>query len=130
MGNRFAPPPPPPPPQTTAITQTTPAQVRQYERIQSEYASYVPVGQAAGAIQELNKRLRVPRPKTATEAEINKERKAIVRTNTPSLIVLQVALATVVLCLLVYVFVPAKYAHGIALLILSVGIAVGIFLKK
>jgi hypothetical protein len=129
MGNRFAPP-PPPPAQTSVVTQTTPAQVRQYQRIQSEYASYVPVGDAATAIQETNKRLRVPRPKVATETEINNERKAIVRTKTPSLLVLQVALATVVLCLLVYVFVPANYAHGIALLVLSVGIAVGIFLTK
>ncbi len=116
--------------QTTPITQTTPAQVRDYQRIQSEYASYVPIGEAAKAIQETNKQLRVPRPKTATENEINKERKAIVRTKTPSLLVLQVALVTIVLCLLVYVFAPAKYAHGIALLVLSVGIAVGIFLKK
>ena len=129
MGNRFAPP-PPPPAQTSVVTQTTPAQVRQYQRIQSEYASYVPVGDAATAIQETNKRLRVPRPKVATETEINNERKAIVRTKTPSLLVLQVALATVVLCLLVYVFIPANYAHGIALLVLSVGIAVGIFLTK
>ena len=127
MGNFIS---PPPPPQTTAVTQTTPAQVRDYQRIQSEYASYVPIGDAAKAIQETNKQLRVPRPKTATEDEITRERKAIVRTKTPSLLVLQVALVTIVLCLLVYVFAPAKYAHGIALLVLSVGIAVGIFLKK
>lgn len=129
MGN-FIPTPPPPPPSTVPVTKTTPDQVRQYQRIQSEYASYAPVGDAAKAIQDTNAKLRVPMPKTATESDIQKERKAILNSKTPSLLLIQIALATVVLCLLVYVFVPAKYAHGIALLILSVGIAVGIFLKK
>jgi hypothetical protein len=115
---------------TVAITQTTPTQVRQYQQIQSEYASYVPVGEAATAIQATNKQLRVPRPKTATEDAINKERREIVHSKRPSLLVLQVALVTLVLCLLVYLFIPANYAHGVALLVLSVGIAVGIFLKK
>lgn len=121
----------PPPPSITLVTQTTPNQVRQFERIQSEYAYYAPTGPTAKAIQELNSNLRVPMPKTATETDIQKERKAIVNAKAaPSLLIFQVALATLVVCLLVYVFVPAKYAHGLALLILSVGIAVGIFLKK
>lgn len=130
MGN-FLPSPPPPPPSTVPITQTTPGQVRQYQHIQSEYASYAPVGDAAKAIKETNAKLRVPMPKTATESDIQKERKAILTAKAgPSLLLLQIALATLVVCLLVYVFVPAKYAHGIALLVLSVGIAVGIFLTK
>ena len=115
---------------TIAITHTTPVQVRQYQQIRSEYASYVPVGDAAKAIQETNKALRVPRAKTATEDAIRSERRAILASPRPSLLVVQLALVTLVLCLLVYLAIPAKYAHGIALLVLSVGIAVGIFLTK
>jgi uncharacterized membrane protein len=115
---------------TYSITTTTPNQVRQYQAIQSAYASYAPLGDAEQALRTTNAKLRVPRPKTVTESDIHQERKAIVTPKTPPLLVLQLALATLVVCLLVYVFVPAPYAHGIALLVLSVGIAVGIFLSK
>ena len=102
--------------------------INEYNRIQSEYASYSSAGATAYAIKEVKDSLPSFKPPVAGSVEI--ERRNMLESSKPSMLVIQVALVVVALCLLVYVLVPAQYAHIIAFLLLSVGIAVGIFLRK
>ena len=81
-------------------------------------------------LQELNQSLKPFRPPTAPASDIQIERKYILETSTPKFLVVQIALAILVLVLLAYVLLPASAAHPIAMLLLAVGIAVGIFLRK
>ena len=81
-------------------------------------------------LQELNQSLKPFRPPTAPASDIQIERKYILESSAPNFLVIQVALAVIVLALLAYVLLPASIAHSIALLLFAVGIAVGIFLKK
>jgi hypothetical protein len=104
--------------------------VNQYNRIQSQYANYSSGSEVAKKIKEVTDSLKPMRPPVAGSDEINLERRRILETSQPSMIVIQVALAVAVLCLLAYVFLPANSAHIVAFLFLSVGVAVGIFLKK
>lgn len=105
--------------------------VNEYSRIQSEYATYSAAGAVASTIKAATDSLRVPRPPVAGSAkDIEIERKKLLESSKPDMLIIQIALAVVVLCLLVYIIVPAEYAHILAFLLLSVGVAVGIFLKK
>lgn len=81
-------------------------------------------------LQELNQSLKPFRPPTAPASDIQIERKYILESSAPSFLVVQVALAVLLLALLAYGLLPANAAHPIALLLFAVGIAVGIFLKK
>lgn len=103
--------------------------IAEYNRIQSEYANYSSAGTVAATIKQVTDSLKPMRPPVAG-SQINIERKRILESSQPNMLVIQVALAIAVLSLLVYIVVPAEYAHMIVFLLLSVGIAVGIFLKK
>jgi hypothetical protein len=103
--------------------------VNQYNRIQSQYANYSSGTEVAKKIKEVTDSLKPMRPPVAG-SEINLERRKLLETSQPNMLVIQVALAVAVLCLLTYVFLPANSAHIVAFLFLSVGVAVGIFLKK
>lgn len=103
--------------------------VGEYNRIQSEYANYSSATAVATAIKQVTDSLKPMRPPVAG-SEIATERTKLLQRSEPNMLVIQVALAVVVLCLLTYIIVPAEYAHMIAFLLLSVGVAVGIFLKK
>lgn len=105
--------------------------VNEYSRIQSEYATYSAAGAVANTIKSVTESIRIPRPPVAGSAkDIETERKKLLESSKPDMLIIQIALAVVVLCLLVYVIIPAEYAHILAFLLLSVGVAVGIFLKK
>lgn len=104
--------------------------VNEYAQIQSEYAAYSSVASANHALKETSDDLKPFRPPTAPSSDIEKERKAIQYELRRNFLVVQVALFVVVLCLLTYIFVPMNYAHYIAFLLVCVGIAVGIFLRK
>ena len=83
------------------------------------------------SMREVSDSLTPFRPPTQPSSDIEKERKIILaRRGTMDLLVVQIALLIVSLCLIVYLILPASIAHYIAFLILSVGIAVGIFLSN
>jgi hypothetical protein len=83
------------------------------------------------SMREVSDSLTPFRPPTQPSSDIEKERKIILaRRGTMDLLVVQIALLLVSLCLIVYLILPASIAHYIAFLILSVGIAVGIFLSN
>lgn len=103
--------------------------VNEYNRIQSEYANYSSAVDVGNKIKSVTDSLKPMRPPLAG-TEISMERKRILETSQPNMLVIQIALAIAVLSLLVYLVVPLQYAHILVFLLLSVGVAVGIFLKK
>jgi hypothetical protein len=84
----------------------------------------------ADAIRDVNQSLKPLRPPTAPDSDILKEQDKIHNILARNLLVIQIALFTIFLAFLNYLLVPIKYAHYVAFLTLSVGIAVGIFLFK
>lgn len=107
------------------------ANVQAYSDIRSQLAqvteSYENPPQS---VKDLVDTLKPLRPPTAPAADLAAEHKAILESSQPNFLLIQVELAVVILCLLTYLFVPIEYAHGVAVILLSVGIAVGIFLWK
>lgn len=81
-------------------------------------------------IQELVDELKPLRPPTAPASDLAIARKDIQESSAPNFLLIQVELAIVILCLLAYAFLPLEMAPGLAVLLLSVGVAVGIFLWK
>jgi hypothetical protein len=83
------------------------------------------------SLRETSDSLTPLRPPTQPSSDIEIERKKILnRPGTINLLIVQIALLIVSLCLVVYIVLPATVAHYAAFLILSVGIAVGIFLAN
>jgi hypothetical protein len=97
--------------------------VSEYNRIQSEYATYNELKETVDTLKPL-------RPPTAPADDIAKERKGILHADGRSLLFIQVVLVLVILVMLTYMFIPVDYSHYIAFLLVSVGIAVGFFLMK
>jgi hypothetical protein len=81
-------------------------------------------------VEDVVTSLKPLRPPTAPASDLAVERKEILEHSTPNFLLIQVELAVVILCLLVYAFLPLEIAPGLSILILSVGVAVGIFLWK
>jgi hypothetical protein len=101
-------------------------QVAQHEAIQTEFAAYT------GAKQEIKKTidaLKPLRPPTAPASDLAIERQSILAIVSKNLRVVQIALLTVLICLLEYVVLPAPFVHGLAFLTMCVGIGVGIYLS-
>jgi hypothetical protein len=98
--------------------------VQDHDAIRSQYAEY------RTAIKDVSDSLKPMRPPTAPANDLAEERKSILASSAPNFLIVQVALGILVLCLVFYVMLPIEVAHGLALLLLSVGIAVGIFLSK
>lgn len=86
--------------------------------------------ETAKQIRDTSNSLNPLRPPTAPASDIARVKKDIVAISKPNLLVVQIALATILVCLLMYLVLPANYAHPVAVLLLSVGFAVGIFLTK
>lgn len=93
-------------------------------------ASSGPVYERFDNLKDLVDTLKPLRPPTAPASDIQAARKDILTSSAPNFLLIQVELAIVILCLLVYAFGPLEYAPGITVLLLSVGVAVGIFLWK
>jgi len=89
-----------------------------------------PVYESFATIQEAAESLKPLRPPTAPASDLAIVRKDILETSAPNFLLIQVELAIVILCLLVYSFVPLEIAPGLVVLLLSVGAALGIFLWK
>lgn len=86
--------------------------------------------ETANQIRQTTKSLEPLRPPTAPRSDIEQTKKSIISIRSPNLLVIQIALVILMLCLLTYLFLDAKYAHPMVILLTSVGIAVGFFLKK
>jgi hypothetical protein len=89
-----------------------------------------PFSSTADMIKSVSDSLTPHRPPTAPASDIEQERRAILQSSAPSMLLIHVSLFAVVLCLLAYAFVPVEYAHWISLVVLSMAVAVGIFLWK
>jgi hypothetical protein len=105
------------------------ANVSSYGRIQSEYATFYKQG-ITTAILETDQALKPLRAKTAPAEDLELERRKITTDARQSLVLIQLALFLVFLSLLSYVVLPRDWAHGIAFLLLCVGIASGFFLRR
>jgi hypothetical protein len=103
--------------------------VARYGRIQSDYATYSNQG-VTEAIQTTGQALKPLRAKTAPADDLERERRAISRDAQESLLLVQLALFLVFLSLLSYVVLPRDWANGISVLLLSVGIGSGFFLRR
>ena len=99
-------------------------------QIRTEYARYEHYENPPQTVKDLVDTLKPLRPPTAPASDIAQERKAILESSAPNFLFIQVQLAILVLCLLSYTFMNADYAPGITVLLLSVGVALGIFLWK
>lgn len=89
-----------------------------------------PLYEPFDTVKDLVDTLKPLRPPTAPASDIQMERTSILTSTAPNFLLIQVELAIVILCLLVYTFGPLEHAPGITVLLLSVGVAVGIFLWK
>jgi hypothetical protein len=98
-----------------------------HSQIRTESARYV---EHYDNLQATVAALKPLRPPTAPASDLARERKAILDSSAPNFLLIQVELAVVILCLLAYLVLPMEVAPGVALLGLSVGVAVGIFLWK
>ena len=102
-----------------------------FTRIQSEYARFTEgFEDTPTSVKDLVDTLKPMRPPTAPASDLAKARKDILNSSAPNFLLIQVELAIVILCLMAYAFLPMSYAPGITVLLLSVGVAVGIFLWK
>jgi hypothetical protein len=89
-----------------------------------------PVVESFDTIQYAAETLKPLRPPTAPASDLAIARKDILESSAPNFLLIQVELAIVILCLLAYTFLPLEHAPGVVVLLLSVGVAVGIFLWK
>jgi hypothetical protein len=101
-----------------------------HDAIKTQYAAFSSVAGAAKDIKDTSDSLRVMRPKTAPDSDYEKERQGILNIIRHKLIVIQIALFTIVICLIEYLVIPVKYVHGVALLTICTGAAVGIYLSN
>ena len=116
--------------QLTTLNTERAQQGTEYSRIQTEYAGFASAAGTTDLIKEVSKSLTPFRPPTSPSDDIERERKAITSLTSTHFLVIQVALFTVVLVLLTYVFLPSSVAHTIAFLVIVCGIAAGFFLRK
>jgi ABC-type multidrug transport system fused ATPase/permease subunit len=103
---------------------------QEYSRIQGDYANYSSNAKVAKELEEVTKSLTPFRPPTAPSSDLEIERKAILAISQKDMFFIQIALFLAVLSLLAYIVLPTDYAHGLALLFLSVAISFGFFLRK
>ena len=102
----------------------------QYSKLQTEFSAYRSVQEAADEVKKITDSLNVARPDVAPGDEAEKEYRTIMGIVSQRLLLLQVVLALVVVSLIGYFILPLTAAHGLTFLLVCLGIAIGIFLKK
>ena len=85
---------------------------------------------AATRMKQVTDSIRRPRQPVAPRKDIDEERQRIMSITEKRVQLLQVALITVLVCMVVYIVLPIGIAHGVAFLTACVGVAVGIFLTS
>jgi len=103
--------------------------VADHHNIKSEHASAEAEHSVAKKFDKILETVKPPHPKVAG-SEINKEQAQIMFLVSKHMYVVQVALLTILLCLMTYLFLPSAWAQGMILLLLSAGIASAIYLSK
>jgi hypothetical protein len=97
---------------------------------ESQFAGYNIMTRAADTIKSVTDSIRRPRQPVAPRKDIDEERRRILSIVEKRVQLLQVALITVLICLVIYFVLPTRLAHGVAFLTACVGSAVGIFLTS
>ena len=100
-----------------------------HHKIKSEHAAAEAEHDVVAKFDKILETVKPPHPKVAG-SEINKEQAKIMFLEAKHMYVVQVALLTILLCLMVFLFVPSAWAQGMILLLLSAGIASAIYLSK
>jgi hypothetical protein len=95
-----------------------------------KFSAYRSVQEAADEVKKITDSLKVARPEVAPGDEAEKEYRTIMGIVSQRLLLLQVVLALVVVSLIGYFILPLTAAHGLTFLLVCLGIAIGIFLKK
>jgi hypothetical protein len=103
--------------------------VYDHHKIKSEYASAEAEQQLVAKFDKILETVKPPRPAVAG-SEINKEQAQIMFLAAKQMYVVQVALLTILLCLMAFLFLPSSWAQAIVLLLLATGIASAIYLSK
>jgi hypothetical protein len=104
----------------------------EYASIRSQYSAYNNVESATNSIKDTIDALKPRRPPTAPnlKSDIELERRNILEIVSQKLVMIQVALVTLLVCIVEYIVLPNEYAHKVAFLTAAVGLGVGIFLMS
>lgn len=109
------------------VTNRLPDYEAQHKAFQTNYAGFKSMQENTNLLKDALQDVRPMRAKTAP-ADIGEEYKKIISIRDEDVRMVQVALLTILVCLIVYLVVPTPFSHGIAFLFACAGIAVGIFL--
>jgi preprotein translocase subunit SecF len=101
-----------------------------FKSAQAQFSGYTAVNDMANKLKETTNAMQRPRQPTAPRKDIVEERQRVLSLSEARIKVVQVALLTVLVCMVVYLVLPFDWAHGVAFLVACVGIAVGIFLTS
>lgn len=101
-----------------------------YRRARSEFASYRTAEDVMNKMKSVNNSLQPLRPPTVTSDSAMERRKLMLETSAPNMLLFQISLVILLLCLLSYVFLTPPASYYLSFLLLTVGIALGIFLRK
>lgn len=104
--------------------------VQEYRRIQGDYANITSRVELSKEIEKTTQSLKPMRPPTSPGSDLEIERKAILSFAQKDMFFIQIALFLAVLSMLGYLILPTQYAHNIALLLLTVAISFGFFLRR
>lgn len=113
-----------------AIENNLPGYESEFKAFQTKYAGYKSMQENVNLLEQTMQDLKPMRRPTAPASDMEVERKKIIQISNEQVLLAQVALFTVLVCLVVYFVAPVPLAHGIAFLVACVGIAVGIFLMS
>lgn len=102
------------------------AATREHDTLKSQYAGYAVQSDAGKKIKEVSDTLKMPRPHVQPN-EIQTVRTKIL--HPPNMNVIQTALFTILIALVVFLVIPTEYASGVAFLTLCIGTSVGIYLS-
>jgi hypothetical protein len=104
----------------------------EYETIKSQYSAYNNVHEATGKIKDTIEVLKPFRGPTAPDmsSSMEIERRNIMDAVSQKLIMIQVALVTILICVIEYIVLPNEYAHKVAFITAAIGLGVGIFLMS
>jgi uncharacterized membrane protein len=98
--------------------------------VNAAYTGYSMLQGVADRVKSMTDSIRRPRQPVAPRKDIDEERQRIMSITEKRVQLLQVALVTVLVCMVVYIVLPISIAHGVAFLTACVGVAVGIFLTS
>lgn len=101
-----------------------------FKGAQAQFTGYTAMGDMAKKLKETTDAMKPPRQPTAPRKDIAEERRRVLSLSESRIKLVQVALLTVLVIMVVYLVLPFNWAHGVAFLVACVGIAIGIFLTS